>query len=211
LMTLMNLPSATLWQPDTTLRAFGEINIATDTLALAEKRSDVQRIKRSIDVMHYDQQRQRAQAKPDFKLRFDHMSPLGNGMPSQFTAMGMVSIPIVPWASKMYKAEVKGIEFDIRAMQHDQEAIVNEVRGRVSFLYSQITLTQRQLENYEERIVPALRKNYKTIMLAYGDNRAELPDVLDAWEALNAAELAWLEKKESYYTLVVTYEKELEK
>jgi len=211
LMTLMNLPSATSWQPDTTLVAFGGINIATDTLALGEKRSDVQRIRRSIDIMHYDQQRQRAQAKPDFRLRFDHMSPLGNGMPSQFTAMGMVSIPIVPWASKMYKAEVRGIEFDIRAMQHDQEAIVNEVRGRVSFLYSQITLTQRQLENYEERIVPALRKNYKTIILAYGDNRAALPDVLDAWEALNAAELAWLEKKESYYSLVVKYEKELEK
>jgi len=211
LMTLMNLPPATSLLPDTTLEALGEINITTDTLALEEKRSDVQRIKRSIDVMHYDQQRQRAQAKPDFRLRFDHMSPLGNGMPSQFTAMGMVSIPIAPWASKMYKAEVKGIEFDIRAMQRDQEAIVNQVRGRVSFLHSQIILTQRQLQNYDEKIIPALRKNYKAVMLAYSDNRAELPEVLDAWEALNATELSRLEKKESYYALVVTYEKELEK
>lgn len=212
LMTLMNMPSATSWQPDTTLQlAFEGINIATDTLALAENRSDVQQIKRSIDAMHFDQQRQRAQAKPDFRLRFDHMSPLGNGMPSQFTAMGMISIPIAPWASKMYKADIKGIEFDIRAMQHDQEAIVSQVRGRLAFLFSQITLTQRQLDNYENKIIPALKKNYNTIMLAYSENRAQLPEVLDAWEASNAAALAWLEKKESYYTLVVTYEKELEK
>lgn len=212
LMTLMNMSSAASWQPDTTvLLPFEGIDIAKDTIALTENRSDIQQVRRSIDVLHFDQQRQRAQAKPDFKLRFDHMSPLGNGMPSQFTAMGMVSIPIVPWASKMYKAEVKGIEFDIRAMQRDEDAIVNRVKGRLSFLFSQITLTQQQLDNYERKIIPALQKNYNAILLAYGDNRAQLPDVLDAWEASNAAELAWLEKKESYYTLVVTYEKELEK
>jgi len=211
LMTLMNLSSAASFQPDTTLVKLSGINIATDTLGLEEKRSDVRRIKRSIDAMHFDQQRQRAQAKPDFRLRFDHMAPLGNGMPSQFTAMGMISIPIAPWSSKMYKAEMKGLAFDIRAMQRDQEAIVNEVRGRLSFLYSQIVLTQRQLDNYEAKIIPALRKNYDALMLAYSENRAQLPDVLEEWDALNAAELNWLEKRESYYSLVVSYEKELEK
>lgn len=211
LMTLMNLPSVTSLQPDTTLVTLSGIDLASDTLGLEEKRSDVRRIKRSIDAMHYDQQRQRALAKPDFRLRFDHMAPLGSGMPSQFTAMGMVSIPIAPWASKMYKAEVKGITFDIRAMQHDQEAVVNEVRGRLSFLYSQIALTQHQIDNYEGKIIPALRKNYDALMLAYSENRAQLPEVLEGWDALNASELDWLEKRESYYSLVVLYEKELEK
>ena len=37
---------------------------------------------------------QKAQARPDFRIRMDHMSPLSKGvMPQQFTLMGMVRLP----------------------------------------------------------------------------------------------------------------------
>ena len=117
LKTLMNLPPEATIMVDTTMQVNYEANqIIYDTAALSAQRSDVKQIDKTIQVMQFNQQLQKFQAKPDFKIRFDHMQPLGN-MPTQFTAMAMVSIPIAPWSSKMYKSEVKGMQYDIEAMQ----------------------------------------------------------------------------------------------
>jgi hypothetical protein len=35
--------------------------------------------------------------------------------------------------------------------------------------------------------------------------------VIDAWEALNMAQMEYLEKLSGYYTMIVSYEKEIEK
>jgi hypothetical protein len=161
--------------------------------------------------MRLNQQLQQYQAKPDFKIRFDHMQPIGNMMPSQFTAMAMVSIPIAPWSSRMYKAEVKGMRYDIEAMKKSREAILNEARGMLAGMATQLTRMKQQLNNYETKIIPALRKNYETVMLAYEENREQLPMVIDGWEAMNMAQMEYLNKVEEYYTMIVRYEKELEK
>lgn len=184
--------------------------IIYDTTALSEQRSDVRQIEETIEVMRLNQQLQRFQAKPDFKIRFDHMQPIGN-MPSQFSAMAMVSIPIAPWSSKMYKSEVKGMQYEIDAMKKGREAILIEARGMLSGMASQIVRMKQQLDNYDSKIIPALRKNYQTLMLAYEENREQLPIVIDGWEALNMAQMEYLEKMEEYYTMIVSYEKELEK
>jgi cobalt-zinc-cadmium efflux system outer membrane protein len=157
-----------------------------------------------------NQQLQRFQAKPDFKIRFDHMQPIGN-MPTMFTAMAMVSIPIAPWSSKMYKAEVRGMQYDIEAMKKGREAILIETRGMLAGMARQLTRMKQQLENYQTKIIPALRKNYQTLMLAYEENREQLPIVIDGWEALNMAQMEYLNKMEEYYKMIVSYEKELEK
>jgi hypothetical protein len=160
--------------------------------------------------MRLNQQIQNFQAKPDFKIRFDHMQPIGN-MPTQFTAMAMVSIPIAPWSSKMYKAEVRGMQYDIEAMKKGREGILIETRGMLAGMSNQIIRMQQQLENYQTKIIPALRKNYQTLMLAYEENREQLPIVIDGWEALNMAQMEYLNKREEYYKMIVSYEKELEK
>jgi hypothetical protein len=132
-------------------------------------------------------------------------------MPSQFTAMAMVSIPIAPWSSKMYKSEVKGMQYDIEAMRKGREAILIETRGMLAGMASKLKRMKQQLDNYKTRIIPALHKNYQTVMLAYEENREQLPVVIDAWEALNMAQMEHLEKNEAYYNMIVSYEKELEK
>jgi hypothetical protein len=132
-------------------------------------------------------------------------------MPSQFSAMAMISIPIAPWSSKMYKAEVKGMQYEIQAMQKGREAILIETRGMVAGMAAQITSMQQQLQNYQSKIIPALRRNYLTLMLAYEENREQLPIVIDAWEALNMSQMEYLDKLEVYYLMIVSYEKELEK
>lgn len=211
LKALMNLSASDSIMIDTaTVVEFANDQIINDTLALGDQRSDIRQIDQTIEVMRLNQQLQKFQAKPDFRIRFDHMQPIGN-MPTQFSAMAMISIPIAPWSSKMYKAEVKGMEYDIAAMKKGREAILVETRGMLAGMAHQILRMEQQLENYEMKIIPALRKNYQTLMLAYEENREQLPIVIDGWEALNMAQMDYLEKMEGYYKMIVSYENELEK
>jgi cobalt-zinc-cadmium efflux system outer membrane protein len=212
LKTLMNIPATDSIMIDTaTVVDFQSNQSIYDTAALRANRSDIKQIDQTIEVMRLNQQLQQYQAKPDFKLRFEHMEPIGSMMPSQFTAMAMVSIPIAPWSSRMYRAEVKGMRYDIEAMKKNREAILNEARGMLAGMATQLTRMKQQLNNYETRIIPALRKNYETVMLAYEENREQLPIVIDGWEAMNMAQMEYLEKMEEYYIMIVRYEKELEK
>ena len=207
----MNLSVETLISVDTATEIVYEPNqLIYDTAALNTQRSDILQIDKTIEMMRLNQQLQRYQARPDFKIRFDHMQPIGN-MPRQFTAMAMVSIPIAPWSSKMYKAEVKGMHYDIEAMKKGREAILLETRGMLVGMASQLALMKQQLENYDSKIIPALKKNYQTLMLAYEENREQLPIVIDAWEALNMSQMEYIEKHQEYLTMIVRYEKELEK
>jgi outer membrane protein, heavy metal efflux system len=204
------LPSDSIMIDTTTVVNFSVDQIVNDTSLLSTQRSDIRQINRTIEVMRLNQRLQKFQAKPDFKIRFDHMQPIGN-MPTQFTAMAMVSIPIAPWSSKMYKSEVRGMQYDIEAMKKGREGILIETRGMLAGMANQIIRMKQQLENYDTKIIPALRKNYQTLMLAYEENREQLPIVLDGWEALNMAQVEYLNKREEYYKMIVSYEKELEK
>lgn len=211
LKSLMNLPVETQIMIDTATQITYEPDqVIYDTAALSTQRSDIKQIDKTIDVMRLNQQLQRYQARPDFKIRFDHMQPIGN-MPTQFTAMAMVSIPIAPWSSKMYKSEVKGMQYDIEAMKKGREAILTEARGMLAGMASQLARMKQQLQNYETKIIPALKKNYQTLMLAYEENREQLPIVIDGWEALNMAQMEYIEKNQEYFNMIVSYEKELEK
>lgn len=211
LKTIMNFPHNVSIMIDTaTLVRFDPNAIAYDTADLSVQRSDVKQLDKTILAMRLSQQVQSLQSKPDFRIRFDHMQPLGN-MPSQFTAMAMVSIPIAPWSSKMYKSEVRGMQYDIEAMKKGREGILIEARGMLAGMAAQLSRMQTQLENYQTKIIPALRKNYQTLMLAYEENKEQLPIVIDGWEALNMAQMEYLNKLEEYYLMIVSYEKELEK
>jgi len=212
LKALMNLtPDATI-RIDTAMEVTYAPNAAaSDTTALSDQRSDIQQINKTIEVMRLNQQLQNVQSKPDFKIRYDHMGPLGQGMPQQFTLMGMISIPIAPWASKMYKSEVKGMSYEIEAMKKNREAILIETRGMLGGMAAQLSKMQQQLTNYETKIIPALKRNYETLMLAYEENREQLPMVMDGWEAMNMAQLQYLEKMEEFYLMIVRYEKEIER
>jgi outer membrane protein TolC len=211
LKALINLaPSDSIMIDTTTAAIFTSNQIMNDTVSLREQRSDIQQINQTIEVMRMNQHLQKSQAKPDFRIRFDHMQSIGN-MPNMFTAMAMISVPIAPWSSKMYRAEIRGMQYNIDAMKKSREAILIETRGMLTGMAKQLTRMKQQLDNYETKIIPALTRNYQTVMLAYEENREQLPMVLDGWEAMNMAQLEYLEKLEEYYKMIVRYEKELEK
>lgn len=212
LKALMNLPPGAALQVDTAMAIhFHPRQIFSDTVALHAQRSDVIQIDRTIQSMQLNQRLQRMQAKPDFKIRFEHMFPQGSAMPQQFTLMGMISIPIAPWSSKGYKAEIAGIGYEIDAMKKRREAILTRARGALAAMSAQLIKHGEQLKNYETSIIPALKKNYETVMLAYEENRAQLPVVIDAWEAMNMAQMEYLDQLEEHYLMIANYEKELEK
>jgi cobalt-zinc-cadmium efflux system outer membrane protein len=211
LKTLMNISPETEIMIDTATKVpYHAGHMAYDTSTLSTQRSDVRQLDRTIEVMRLNQQLQKFQSKPDFRIRFDHMQPIGN-MPTQFTAMAMVSIPIAPWSSRMYKSEIKGMQYDIEAMKRGREAILLETRGMLAGMAARLKGMQLQMDNYSSKIIPALRKNYETVMLAYEENREQLPMVIDAWEALNMAQMEYLNKTEEHHIMIVNYEKELEK
>lgn len=209
--SLANIPSSDSVMIDTTTVVQFDIGqVVYDTMTLSQQRSDVRKIEESIQVMRLNQRLQRFQVRPDFRIRFDHMQPIGN-MPTQFSAMAMVSIPIAPWSSRMYRSEVKGMEYEIEAMKNGREALLIETRGMLAGMTARIKSMQEQIDNYRMRIIPALRKNYQTLMLAYEENKEQLPMVIDGWETLNMAQMDYLNQLQEYYLMIVSYEKELER
>jgi outer membrane protein TolC len=211
LQALMALPEGEAIMIDTTTSVdFEPDPTFADTAALGDRRSDIRQLEESIRTMRLNEELQRIQAKPDFKIRFDHMQPIGD-MPQSFSVMAMVSIPIAPWSSRMYRSEVKGMQYDIEAMRDEREAMLIEARGRLNALVTHIKATEQELENYESKIIPALRRHHQAVMLAYEENQEQLSAVVDAWEALNMAQMEYLEKMEAYYKMISDYDKELEK
>lgn len=210
LNTLMNVPQDTKFQVDTLVK-LPEATVITDINALGEVRSDIRQLDRTVESMRLNLRVEDLQRKPDFSLRFDQMVPRNKMMPSQFTAMGMVSIPIAPWSAKMYKANIKAMNLEIAGMQKGRENILNEAQGMVNSIALELRTKKTQVQNYETKIIPALRRNYETTLLSYEQNTGQLPLVIDAWEALNMAQMEHLNNLEQLYLIGVNYEKELEK
>jgi outer membrane protein TolC len=210
LTQLMNLPSEFDFSIDTTFSLNSFLPNEADTALLAESRSDIRRMDKTIQSLMLNQVLERVQSKPDFNLSFNHMIPRGAGMPSQFMLLGMISIPIAPWSAKMYKSRVKGIDLEIEAMKNDRQSILRELQAKTNEMSNEIKSLSKQIENYEKRILPALRKNYETLMLAYEENKEELPIVIDAWETLNMTQMQYLDTVQKYYEMKVSYEKQIE-
>lgn len=208
---LMNLPKTQRFRIDTLLAMPVPALLAADTTELLSARSDLRQLDRTIESMRLNVQLEQFERKPDFRIRFDHMYPRDNMMPQQFTAMGMVSIPIAPWSSTMYKANTKAMNLEVEAMQRERESILNEAQGMVRNMALELNTVREQTVNYQTKILPALKKNYDVTMLAYEQNSAQLPEVIDAWEALNMAQMEYLNRLQELYLMVVNYEKEIEK
>jgi len=109
-----------------------------DTAQWQSSRSDLRQLRREIEAMRFNQQVQRSNARPDFKFRFEHMFQRDPAMPNQFSAMVMMTIPIAPWSSKMYRSEIKGMDYDIRAMERERDGIINESQGMIMSMQSQL-------------------------------------------------------------------------
>ena len=207
---LMNLPKETRFQIDPVVKV-PDIVPLTDTSYFSTARSDVRQMDRKIESMRLNLRLENIQRRPDFSIRFENMMPRDRMMPQVFTAMGMMSIPIAPWSSRMFKANSKAMNLEIKAMQIGRENLLKEAQGMAANMSLELKAKRTQVQNYETKIIPALRRNYETTLLSYEQNTGQLPLVIDAWEALNMAQMEYLNNLEQLYLIGVNYEKELEK
>lgn len=206
---LMNVPGNEVFEIDTTYIPIFTLAPTYDTAALSVVRKDVHKLDENIRSMELNIKSMMLEKKPDFRIRFDHMSPLAAGMPQAYSIMGMVSIPIAPWASKSYKSGIRAMNYSIQAMEKERSAMLIETQGMLYGMQYDIQYMQEHIAGMEKKIVPALQKTFDAYFLNYQENKLPLTTVIDAWEALNMMQLNVLDEKLKLYEMIVEYEKQL--
>jgi len=209
LNTLMNRNKLAAFDIDTNYVLKNYDSALTDSADLAEKRSDLKSINRNIELQQLNARLEFSKRKPDFGIQAGHMFSYGN-MANQYILMASVTIPIVPWASKEYQANSKGIQFEVEELKQKKADIINQAEGQLTGLKLNIASAKKQLMNYKNNIIPALQNSYKTALLAYDQNTGDLPAVLNSIKDLQAARMAYLDNLQLILTLQVAYERENE-
>jgi outer membrane protein TolC len=209
LNTLMNRNKELEFDIDTILVLKNYETFFTDTATIIANRSDYKALSQNINLLKSKQLYENSRRFPDFGIKYDHMYTFGN-QPQQFSLMAMMTIPIAPWSSKMYKSSVAALNFEQEAVRNQQQSLVNTASGNVENIKYQINNKKQQVGLYEKTIIPSIRKNYQVTLLAYEQNTEELFMVLDAWQNLKLAQLGYLDLMNDLAMLQVQYEKELE-
>jgi cobalt-zinc-cadmium efflux system outer membrane protein len=210
LNTLMNRDKQTSFSVDTNIVLKDYETAQTDTASLANARSDIKGISRNIDLQQLNARMEYSKRKPDFGIQAGQMMSYG-GMPNQYILMGSVTIPIVPWASKEYKANLKGIRYEVEELKQKKFDVLNQVEGQLTGLRAGISSKKKQFDNYQQNIIPALQNTYKTSLQAYEQNTGDLPSVLEGIKGLQTARMEALDNLQEILQLQVAYEREYEK
>ncbi len=209
LNSLMNAAGDAQFDIDTSYRPKFDRAPSYDTAYLAASRADIHKMNESIRSMRLNIESMKKEKKPDFRLRLDHMHPLNAMMPKAYSAMVMASIPIAPWSSKMYKSGIRGMQYEIQAMEKERAAMLQESQGMLYGMQYEIRSMQKRIGAMEDKVVPALRRALDVNFLNYQENRLALPEVIDSWEALTMMQSSVLDEKLKLYEMIVDYEKQL--
>lgn len=204
---LMNLPNDHDFMPDTSMVPVFQPLLA-DPLIIEESRKDVEMLRLNTLSMQKAIELKSLERKPEFSIRFDHMSPLGGMMPQGFSIMGMMSIPIAPWASKGYKSEIKSMQSQVLAMEKEKEGMINEAKGKISGLQQRIISSMGKIEGLSQKVIPAYRKSLDARMISYQEDNLPLSRVLESWKELQDMEMEWLNQQYNLFKMIIEYEKE---
>lgn len=209
LNTLMNRNTEIDFTIDTTITVRDYNTYVFDSSLFSLSRSDLRSIDRQIITNQLKLDAERTNLKPQFGIRFEHMFAFGD-QPQQFTLMAMVKLPMVPWASRMTKANIESYKWRTEALNSQRQMLINEARGMATGMRTEFETKKRQVSLYENNIIPALRNNYKSMLLAYEQNTEELFMLFDAWEALNMTQLEYLDQLQQLLVLQAELERILE-
>lgn len=191
LNSLMGRDAMMEFDIDTSFQLKNFDELVFDSTLFYTQRSDMRSIDREIDLTLLRKESERAALKPQFGLRYENMIGFG-GQPLQYNLMAMVRIPMAGWSSKMNKANMQSLQWKAAALQSRKAMLLNEYSGMAYGMRSELRLKKSQLSLYETEIIPALRKNYQSMQLAYEQNTEELFMLYDAWEILNNKQLEYI-------------------
>ncbi|MFT3824237.1 MAG: TolC family protein [Chitinophagaceae bacterium] len=207
--SLMNAPGNEQFTVDTSYIPDFTPAASYDTATLAGLRKDVWKMNETIRSMQLNIESMKKERHPDFRVRFEHMQPLSRMMPYAYSVMGMVSIPIVPWASRMYKSGIKAMQYNVEGMQKERSAMLQESQGMLYGMQYEIQTMQRRIESKSEKVIPALQKSLDADFAKYQENTLALVQVISSWEALTMTQLEILDEKLKLYEMIADYEKQL--
>ena len=208
LNTLMARDKNTAFEIEETYEIKDFNSVISDTTSLSKNRSDVQAIEKTMEINQLKIAAEKTKLLPEFGIKYDHMFAFGT-QPQQFSLLGMVTIPM-PWSTKMNKANINSFKIKNESLNWQKQMILNEAAGMISGMNTELTSLKKQYEIAQKSIIPALRKNYETAILAWQNNTGDLFVTLDAWEALNMAQIDALDKLQSILVAQVEIEKQLE-
>lgn len=194
---------------DTALQLKDYHTLVFDSTFFVQNRSDLKALDRELFTNDLKAKAERLSLKPQFGIRFEHMFAFG-GQPQQFTLMGMVKLPFVPWAARMTKANIESYRWRAEALSSQRQMIINESAGMAYGMRTEVETKKRQVRLYENNIIPALRNNYRTMLLGYEQNTEELFMLFDAWETLNMTQVEYLNQLQQLLSLQVELERTLE-
>jgi outer membrane protein TolC len=209
LNALMYRDKATIFDIDTSyiIKDFSDIHL--DSAAIINARSDIKAIDNDIQVTFLKQKAEKARLLPEFGVQYGHMFGFG-GLPAQFTLMGMIRLPMVPWSSKMNKANIESLKWKAESLSQQRQMIINESTGMSSRMWNEIESKKKQIKLYQDNIIPALKRNYQTMQLGYEQNTEELFMLFDAWETLNMTQLEYTDQLQQLLAMQVELERILE-
>ncbi len=180
-----------------------------DTTLFINARSDIKAIEKNISLANLQVDVERAKLKPEYGIRYDHAVAFGD-LSMQFSLMGMVKIPLAPWSSKMYKANIESIKWKAEALNQQRSMMINEAQGMAGSMLADFEAKKKQVQLFENNIIPALKKNYQTMQLGYEQNTEELFMLFDAWETMNMTQLEYIDQLRQLLLMQNELEKLLE-
>lgn len=209
LNTLMNRDRQTAFDIDTTWQLMDVAGVGADTAELLDARSDIRAVTQQIRVAGLEQDALRYQLKPQFGVQYDHMFGFG-GTPMQYTLMATVRLPMAAWSSRGTKAKLASLKWQALSLEADRDAMVNEATGAAYGLKRAILSKQGQVRVLGEKVLPALRKNFQTVQLAYEQNTEELFALYDAWQTLDNTQMEYWDAMENLLLMQVELKRVLE-
>lgn len=184
-------------------------NLVFDSTLFISNRSDIKAIEKEMYVNILKQETERTRLLPEFGVRFENAYGWAR-QPMQFTAMAMVRLPMARWSSKMNKANIESLKWKNESLKQQKQVVVNEASGTAYRMRTDIVTKKNQIKLYEEKILPALLKNFQTYQLAYEQNTEELFQLFDAWETLNMTQLEYVKQLQELLAMQVELERILQ-
>ena len=208
LNTLMSRDKNSSFEIDEKYELIDFNTMKSDTTSLSQNRSDIRAINKTMELNQLKIETEKAKFLPDYGIKYEHMFAFGQ-QPQQFSLMGMINIPM-PWSTKMNKANINSFKIKNESLNWQKQMILNEATGMISGMSVELENLKNQYDIADKKIIPALKRNYDTSILAWQNNTGDLFIVLDAWEALNMAQIEALDKLQMVLNTQVEIEKQLE-
>lgn len=188
--SLMLRDEAEKWKVDTTIqwRDFGKM--MKDSAALFQN-AQYKVLQQQIYTNSLQQQAELMALKPQFGVRFEHMAAFGK-QPQMFSLMGMLKLPLAKWSAKMNRAKAESLGYENESLRQEQHAYINETSAGLRSKWIEWNGAHEEIALYVQEVIPALDKNFQVTLVSFEQNKAEIIELLDAWQALIDAKKEYL-------------------